>query len=63
MPHPSTPVDDTRAHSSYREHAASLEQLEDVRLGSEEASGRPADLACELCARLMEIFGIVFWLM
>ena len=56
MPHPSPPVDDTRAHSLYREHAACLEQLEDVRLGSVEAFGRPAYLACELCARLMEIF-------
>lgn len=39
MPHPSPPVDDTRAHSFYREHAASSEQLEDVRLGSVEAFG------------------------
>ena len=55
MPHPSSPVDDVRAHSSYREHTVSQEQIEDVRHGSLGASGWPAYLACELCVCLMEL--------
>jgi hypothetical protein len=62
MPHPSTPVDDTpRTLVMQRTCCFPFGgQLEDVRLGSMEAFGRPAYLACELCVCLMEIYRIVF---
>jgi hypothetical protein len=56
----------TPAHTRYAENMLFplWGQLEDVRLGSMEAFGRPANLACELCVCLMEIYRIVlFWLL
>jgi hypothetical protein len=52
----------TPAHTRYAENMLSpiWGWLEDVRLGSMEAFGRPAYLACELCVCLMEIYRVVF---
>ena len=62
MPHRSSPVDDARALVMQRTCCPPFGgQLGDVRLGSMEAFGRPARLACELCVCLMEIYRIVFW--